>query len=424
MEILKSGSRGALVSRLQLGLRRAGEDPGPLDGVFGPQTGQALRQFQSKNGLTADGLAGPKTQRALAPWYTGFLRHQVQVGDTLWRLATRYRTSLRALEIANPNANPLRLQIGTWLTIPLNFTVVPAEIPWSSALAADCVQGLSARYPFFQVQDFGRSVLGRPLSCLSLGDGNRRVLYNASHHANEWITTPVLFQFAEELAQAWAYDTPVYGISARQLLEAATISLVPLVNPDGVDLVTGALSDTRILAQTRAMADAYPNIPYPEGWKANIQGVDLNLQYPARWETAREIKFEQGFTQPGPRDYVGPRPLSAPESRAMAGLTRLLDPAMTLSYHTQGEVIYWRFADYLPPGSLELGERLAEASGYLLEDTPFASGNAGYKDWFIQEYNRPGYTIECGLGQNPLPLVQFPEIYRRNLGILVLSALG
>ena len=68
-----------------------------------------------------------------------------------------------------------------------------------------------------------------------------------------------------------------------------------------------------------------------------------------------------------------------------------------------------------------IGERFAELSGYQLEDTPFISGFAGYKDWFIQEYNRPGYTIEVGLGTNPLPLNQFPEIYRKNIGILALG---
>ena len=39
-------------------------------------------------------------------------------------------------------------------------------------------------------------------------------------------------------------------------------------------------------------------------------GVDLNLQFPAGWEQAKEIKFAQGFTSPAPRDYVGSRSFS------------------------------------------------------------------------------------------------------------------
>ena len=67
---------------------------------------------------------------------------------------------------------------------------------------------------------------------------------------------------------------------------------------------------------------------------------------------------------------------------------------------------------------------MAEASGYTLADTPYASSFAGYKDWFIQAYGRPGYTVEVGEGVNPLPLSQFDEIYRDVAPILLIAALG
>jgi g-D-glutamyl-meso-diaminopimelate peptidase len=108
----------------------------------------------------------------------------------------------------------------------------------------------------------------------------------------------------------------------------------------------------------------------------------------------------------------------------MYDLTLRLDPSLTLSYHTQGNTIYWKYLDYEPPRSLELAECFARVSGYAVEETPYASGFAGYKDWFIAHYNRPGYTIECGLGENPLPMSQFDRIYGENVGILVLAALG
>jgi g-D-glutamyl-meso-diaminopimelate peptidase len=149
----------------------------------------------------------------------------------------------------------------------------------------------------------------------------------------------------------------------------------------------------------------------------------LNLQYPAGWEQAKSIKFAQGFTKPAPRDYVGPYALSEPESRAVWEFTRANNFTITLSYHTQGGVIYWKFLDYNPPKSYEIAQRFSRLSGYLVEDTPYASGFAGYKDWFIQDYNRPGYTIEVGLGENPLPISQLPEIYRQNLGILAEAAI-
>ena len=246
--------------------------------------------------------------------------------------------------------------------------------------------------------------------------------YNASHHANEWITTPVLLKFLERYAAAYVTGGSVGGTPARTLYNTTTLYLVPLVNPDGVDLVTGALKPgDSYYEQARAFAAFYPAIPFPSGWKANISGVDLNLGYPAEWERARSIKFSQGYTRPGPRDYVGTAPLAEPENRAMARFTRAHDFRLTLSYHTQGRVIFWKFLDYEPEGSRQIAEAFSEVSGYLVEETPYSSGFAGYKDWFIQSYNLPGYTIEAGLGENPLPISQFPDIYRENEGILTLG---
>ena len=123
--------------------------------------------------------------------------------------------------------------------------------------------------------------------------------------------------------------------------------------------------------------------------------------------------------RPGPRDYVGPSPLSAPESRAVADFTRKNVFDRTLSYHTQGQVLYWQYKDIYVSGAEALTERYAEVSGYTMEQVPEESSNAGYKDWFIDTYRKPGCTVEAGKGMNPLPLSQFPEIYRANRRILV-----
>ena len=278
---------------------------------------------------------------------------------------------------------------------------------------------------FCHTQVVATTAFQRPISLLTIGTGPRTVLFTAAHHANEWITALVLLKYAEDLADAIQNNGILFGQRAKELAEAVTIHLVPMVDPDGVDLVVGAIQPGNVQYDlARRLAADYPTIPFPDGWKANLLGVDLNLNYPAGWLQAREIKFSQGYTTPGPRDYVGRAPLNQLETQALAKLTEELDPALVLAYHSQGKEIYWTFKDYMVPGARQLGEVMARVSGYRLADVPPTSAYAGFKDWFIQNYRRPGYTIEVGMGENPLPLSQFPEIYRDNVPLLNIAAIG
>ena len=305
------------------------------------------------------------------------------------------------------------------------MAIVPTNTPITSAENERIIGQLVSAYPFCRTEVITTTAFQRPVSTLVIGNGPRKVLYSASHHANEWITTLVLLKFAQEFAEAIQTGGRIYNQDARLLAEKVTIYMVPMVNPDGVDLVTGAIREGNVQYDlAERLSENYPDIPFPDGWKANLLGVDLNLQYPAGWLMAREIKFSQGYTQPGPRDYVGRAPLNQFESRALAGYTEVVDPELVLAYHSQGKEIYWQFADIQVPGAEALGQKMAQASGYTLADVPYASGFAGYKDWFLQEFGRPGYTVEVGEGVNPLPLSQFDEIYRDNLPILVIAALG
>ncbi len=305
------------------------------------------------------------------------------------------------------------------------MAIVKTDVPMTSERNEQTILDLVKRYPFLRTEVLKETAYGRNLRTLVIGKGKRKLIYAASFHANEWITTPLLLKFVEEFAQAIEDDGEIFGVSAPELADFVTIYTVPMVNPDGVDLVTGAIEPGSVqYEKAKKLAERYPQIPFVDGWKANLLGVDLNLQYPTGWLQARENKFAQGYTRPGPRDYVGRAPLNQVESKAMAGYTEYLDPALILALHSQGGEIYWKYQDVYVPGAYELGQRLEKASGYALQNTPYESGFAGYKDWFINTFRRPGYTIEVGKGTNPLPITQFDEIYKDVLGIFVTAAMG
>ncbi len=382
MITLKKGEIGPLVEMLQLALKRAGYDT-EINGSFGEELENTVKEFQRANGLNPDGIVGENTWAKAEPYLLG------------------YTTD------AQGNITQL------------NFSIVPTDIRYVWELVSYIIRGLSARYPFLETGSIGKSIMGKDLYYIKIGTGDTEVFYNATHHANEWITTPLLLKFTEEYAKAYAEDSTIADIPAKELYDSKALYIVACVNPDGMDVVNGGLPVGEYYNNVLAISKNYPQIPFPDGWKANVEGVDLNLNYPANWNKAKEIKYSQGYTTPAPRDFVGTEPLSEPESLAVYNFTNQHKFALTLSYHTQGRVIYWKYLDYLPQNSYTIGQALAAASGYTLSVTPAESAYAGYKDWFIQAYNKPGYTIEVGMGENPLPLSQFDEIYSDNTGLLV-----
>ncbi len=422
MPLLKIGSRGIYVQLLQSVLNRLGYGAGEVDGIFGSRTENAVKRFQRTVGITVDGIVGKNTWNALMPYIDGYIEYTVKSGDTFWKLSRTFGTTVNAIIAANPDVDPENLQIGSVIIIPIGSNIVPTDISYSSDIMYSNISSLQKRYPFLRVTSIGKSVSGKDIPCIIMGAGSKKVCYNASHHANEWITSVLLMKFIENFCRSYIDDGILAGKSTRDLFEECTIHIVPMVNPDGVDLVTGALSrDSEDYKKAEDLAQG-TGIPFPSGWKANIRGVDLNLNYPAEWEEAKRIKYAQGFTRPGPRDFVGPEPFSEPESRAMGEYTRNNDFALTLAYHTQGEIIFWKFLNFNVPGAYDIALRFSEVSGYSPELTPINSGYAGYKDWFIQDFGKPGYTIEAGRGTNPLPISQFPQIYQDNIGILILGA--
>ena len=351
----------------------------------------------------------------------GFFRYKIKSGDTIYKIVNEFGSTVEQVMMSNPGIQIYNLQVGQEIIIPVG-SVIDTRISYSSDILKRDLTNLKTIYPFLQIGEIGRSVLNKPINYIKIGTGRKEIFYNASFHANEWITTPVLMRFVEDYARAFINNQNIFGYNAKSLYYGSTLYIVPMVNPDGVDLVTGGISDVdNAYQKAQEIANNFPAIPFPSGWKANINGVDLNLQYPAGWEESRRIKFSQGFTMPAPRDYVGEAPLTAQEAVAVYNFTLQHKFRLIIAYHTQGEVIYWKFQNFNPPMSEQIANRFSQVSGYELSETPYNSSFAGYKDWFIQNYNRPGYTIEVGLGENPLPLDQFDNIYAKNLGILVLG---
>ncbi|MFC0522617.1 M14 family metallocarboxypeptidase [Pontibacillus salicampi] len=267
---------------------------------------------------------------------------------------------------------------------------------YDSSRLYEQIDRLGILYPTMRTQIIGASVLGKPLVELQLGSGKKGIHWNGAFHANEWITTPLLMNVLE-----------VYGTEICMILNEndAFLSIVPMVNPDGVDLVhygSSAAAEYRSLVESINKKEQHKTYT---SWKANIRGIDLNNQFPAGWELEKQRKPKQ----PSFRDFPGYSPLSEPESIAMYELTNCYCWHRMLCFHSQGEVIYWGYNHQEPDRSHAVAGELGACSAYI--PVHGVDSHAGYKDWFIHHFQQEGYTIEVGKGINPLPTSSFSTYF-------------
>lgn len=273
----------------------------------------------------------------------------------------------------------------------------------------DDLSRLKNNYDFIQVNTVGYSVLGKPIYELVMGGGDKHVHWNGSFHANEWMTTPLVLKVVEEYAEAIKQKDE----KAIALHSSTCLSVVPMVNPDGVDLfMHGSTIAGPYQGLVEKINQGHHNFT---SWKANIRGVDLNNQFPAYWEVEKKRKPQQ----PSFRDYPGDSPLSEPEAKCMYNLAVMKSFSRVLAFHSQGEVIYWGYQNREPHNAEKAVRSFQEVSGYVPVHT--IDSYAGYKDWFIQDFQREGYTVEVGLGINPLPWSTFYDNFQKVQAICLKS---
>lgn len=279
------------------------------------------------------------------------------------------------------------------------------------------VQALTARYRFLCAAPIGNSVCGRRLWGLTLGNGRHRVLMAAAFHAQEWLTSLVCLRLCEELCEALERDNDLSGWDVRRALSGRQAVFVPLVNPDGVEIALHG-ADT---VGNRAGAVRAAGGEQAGRWQANANGVDINHNFNAGWEKLQQAEQQNGIVGFSARQWGGPAPESEPETRALTALCKRTTFQHAVALHSQGEEIYWQYGDRTPPEAELMARAMAISSGYAVAHPHGLASHGGFKDWFIEYYARPAFTIELGRGTNPLPLTDFENLYTKAREMLMIS---
>ncbi|MBQ7121919.1 MAG: M14 family metallocarboxypeptidase [Clostridia bacterium] len=276
---------------------------------------------------------------------------------------------------------------------------------------------LKKAYPLLNVKVIGKSLCERRIFSLSIGKSENPLLIAAGFHGQEWLTTLLALRFAELVLRAKSRREPLWGIDPACICRE--IIIIPCVNPDGVQIAISGAKTAGRYAQTVDKISASSG----EKWSANARGVDINHNFDAGWKELRQIEIESGIVAPSPRRYGGFMPVSEPETAAVVSLCKLRKPRFAVALHSQGEEIFWEYGKNNPFRSRQLAEIFAAVSGYELVRNSGLNSHGGFKDWFIEYFNRPAFTVEIGKGENPLPLSDFGGILERTLPLLAVSAI-
>ncbi|MBE7001966.1 MAG: hypothetical protein E7421_04620 [Ruminococcaceae bacterium] len=255
------------------------------------------------------------------------------------------------------------------------------------------IEALQERYPgLVHRASIGESELGREIPVIKIGNPNakRQVLMQGAIHGREYFTAWLLMAIADHsLAEGYLSGNDI------------CYHIIPMSNPDGVTLSqTMQLNDTQAeiyQSDLNLEYTTYDSATYAKKWKSNALGIDLNRNFPSGWSESWEHPL------PSSERYRGGQPLCAAESAALAEYTLDNSFDATVSFHSHGSVIYYRYGNKEPVNSLSFSfaKAIAQITGYTPIQYDGTTG-AGYKDWAMDELGIPSLTLEIGSFTTPL----------------------
>ncbi len=284
--------------------------------------------------------------------------------------------------------------------------------PFDYAALMQSLFELSAASPSAELLYLGNSTFGRSIPVIRLGHGSKKVLYVGAHHGMEWLTSALLTRFAFDLSLAIDQGTRVGRVVPAVLSETHTLYILPMLDPDGVEYQIHGVGEENPLYERLLEMNGGDDF---SRWQANGRGVDLNHNYDCDFEAQKAWERENGIYGGAPTRYSGEAPESECEVALLCNLIRFhhreLSGVMTL--HTQGEEICCGGLHDPHSRMGIIASRLSRLLAYPVTVPAPPASYGGLTDWCVRKMGIPAFTVECGKGQNPLPLSDFPSVYSR-----------
>ena len=139
------------------------------------------------------------------------------------------------------------------------------------------IEKMCEKYPFLSVTSLGESILGKSIPILSVGEGEKNIIYIGAHGGDEWMISAALVKFIDDLSALYVSGGKIFNNDIRTLFSLRSISVVPMINPDGIEYnLKGISEDNPLYERVMSMNSGVCDL---SGWRSNARGVDLNKNY-------------------------------------------------------------------------------------------------------------------------------------------------
>lgn len=270
---------------------------------------------------------------------------------------------------------------GKTASCKITVKIVNYKKAYTAAQVRKDVKTLQQTYSSLIKTDvIGYSVKGSPIPLIKLGRGEKKTFVAAGIHSREYLTIGFTMRCVEEYAAAYYSKTGKYGdYDMVKLLDEYTLYIVPMSNPDGLDIVTNKKKTL------------YDKSYKDETYKRNANGVNLNRNFPFCWDKVTDGKTTKY------ENYKGKSAASEPETQALMALCENNNFEWLYSMHLYGNNVYWRDSkNGAVPGDEKLVNRLNKTCGFVKSPTttdPNGYGG-GFENWFRAKFNKPGFCVE------------------------------
>ena len=261
-----------------------------------------------------------------------------------------------------------------------NARRIDPSIPFDHAELIGQLHALAEQYSIAELGYLGTTVLDKGIPTVTVGRGRRRLLYVGGQRASDRISSALLVRFLWELAYAAETDACVGHLHYRSIFETHTVTVIPMLNPDGIEYsIHGVQKENPLYERLIEMNGGSEDFSH---WQGNARGVDLprNYDIPSECHSAESP--------------AGNAPESEPEVYALCNLIRYREDLLgVLSLHDAPKNgIRYESLGFSPPRSGEIAKRLSSMTGYRIAEEECV---CGLTDWCIRERSIPAFSVTC-----------------------------